>query len=1856
MDKPKQNMENGGAGNGSDELNEWEIMAQEAAKEAAEQAGVDPNNVSEDDIAYQKKMMEMARRSTDFDPLSDEEMSANETNTGINKDGEEYERMPWNRWDMYGRVGKDSKREHYDARMAWSKHVEEVAATIPRRETIRTTSMEGSDYVGEHTVPESDKEYRLRVMNAVYAEIAKEQAEDPSRKLSQIEIESLQTYYPREEGESTKDWAQRITDETGVRFGSTKTVEVKDGGEPEPIEEPEETEPITEPEPEPVEEPEEEPEQPEAEETMTDQESWDARMADAKSKFEKMHFVDGTEESDEDYERRMATLVLSNVSTEMANDLSRQLTDVELTNLADMYPRGEKETAIQWAARIKDETNISVDPRRLGDLTYDPSKYENPAEEPLTPDVERFNTPEEQEAREKHERAEKLRKLFKSDALKYLCEMYNVSPDDIDGFDDDEIIAMYRAFGQKLEDFAKNELGMTDEDLQRIAQDGSAMDLILKYNEYLKKKLHGEDEPSTEDGEQNEAMEAEKAALIEQIDWLDLRNFLKEEGLRISDIENMSIEELKDLKERLRKRMVESLDIEDMMDVLKADGFRIKDLEEADFERLVDIREAYRMRFISDCDTEANADKLKEWDIRVIDLQQMTLEELIDLKKRLAAENGQGAVTEEEPVPEEREPLVAVMIDRERDAKIAARALAEEMFQNKLNGEGKKIGRMGRWWRQMVFGQMLKDATMLKYEREALDAIKEGKADVRGVNVDQFWDKNGDGASGKIVERLTMAYVNGIEDSLLHGAAGNEMTTYGVELDENGNKVVFKYSEGGNRKEAVDADSVEAKSTIAIREAVAAFASGTMNEDDFREAVKREKANMAKEGLDDSLMADTLLEVAQAAKERFNHEESIENVMEGFRFINADYQAQVRTEVHRSKIDEISEKISGKLGFAQPEVIAAAAGIALFFTQRGASTVARSFAPLAGGALVSGTFAAFKEHNRVAVDRAELARRIARGEEIGKTKYDQQMEQTNYKNYTATELTNGLREAIASGDADQIQQRLAAIEVLSQIGDSEKIDLITFSGGDSTTIEDERLALDVQIAQAKVELRNRGIENNSQTYVDAANRASEFIRSDMEAKDAAFKKLQRKRVAAQFAKTAVVGVATAVVGQEVAAAFNPSSYGIFDKINDSLDIRFAPLGIGVNNVDAHRTLLAGALGITQTEIQITHDVVRAAEASGAHLTQQEIDQLRKEGYTVNGRNVTTYTTSSHTEQMTGSEFMRENGVHVSREWGSNGTSVSEGNELGLWRANDGHLYTHMHGNSFSYDGTTYNFDDVAQTGNVSLLVTLSRDAQSTPISVPGVLGPDGQLSFVSSDPAINDILSSGRYAFTEVAYDTGAVASNGAHEMFVFATHVGSNNVSETFEKVVTETIPHVDTVYDVIGFETNAEKIIEHANLIDGGIPLPFVTRKNLTRGEKGQSHGPRGPETFNPGNGGSGHTGDNTPPAPTPNGGTGSTGTNRQPNPPAPGPNGPSGPAPNNGEQTPNNNEQTPSGEQTPSQPTSETEPQQPSRPEAQSVANGEPITLSSDQLRQMLANETYPDTMVARAEYAIQLWNQYTTEQRRAILAGDYSSFDSSDLIKSDYDFLIAKNIIRPDVAPDISRLQSVVDLGGVWGKQATRAEFTDDEIDAIELGDANRKQIKDAIAVWNAASEQDRIAFLKGDGRIGTPVNDAGIALMHLGHPYIGFAEDVANLKQEASEGAVRIRQERERREAEEREQRIQQDMAEASNFQTITNPVFAPFIKVTNDRIDAMNGRNMGDAEHEVIREAISTWNRESRSNRRMMAVGNYDVLRQRLLREKSANEVEAYIAKMKDSMKTLEQYGIVAFPKVASDGERAEAA
>ncbi|MDR3298112.1 MAG: hypothetical protein LBT19_01945 [Candidatus Nomurabacteria bacterium] len=844
----------------------------------------------------------------------------------------------------------------------------------------------------------------------------------------------------------------------------------------------------------------------------------------------------------------------------------------------------------------------------------------------------------------------------------------------------------------------------------------------------------------------------------------------------ISDVKNLTDEELKDLYEKWAGRNTEEAEIEKSREEMLGELFGMEGAKW--ISEVMGIQSMSEVKNLSD-------------------------EELRNLYAQWTEYKNKDEAGEEAEEADEKKSLIAVNLDRTRDAEAAARDIAERMLREDLADGGKLKRLIKSIWRGNLFrGYYVEKNKKLAYER-----ILEKQGGEDGELADHDWQSR----SEATIDRFISEY-----DEMIHEKAGEW-------------------------KNALPEDHPAA---VAAKEAISKFARGEVDEANFTEEMDRVKAMLRDEkgNSKGEVVLDNYLELARAAKGRFEHEEGIESIMEGFKLINGEARANVRTEAHLKALDKLMDRYEhSKFGrFLPPEIVAGAASVGVWLAQAGAKSAVRAATLGLGGAVVTGVVAGMKEGSRVSTDRAQMSREMASGLAPGASKYDKAVGETLYAMTDATKLTGDLRAAIESGDRATLAGVLAVAETRTKMSDERNIDLICYS--DPTRVEEERFALDLARAEARVKLRE--LAPNADDALNQTMGAVEKILDEgtegapgIKARDAAFKKLRRKQMIKQGIKTGVVAAGTMIVSQEVMAAFDPNSYGIADKV---FNLK--------NNADANNTLLAGMLGFKGPDglAIIGSERIDAQEANGVKLTDEQVAQLKQEGYTVN--RFETNTLESRDIDMSASEYAREYGTEVGRDgWGSNGTTAFDGNELRAhYTTNGDGIVTRMTGNSTTWGGETIDFDQAVSEGKIKAFISLTGDSQKTPLEVTGQLVSNGsQLEFIPEPGTVAaECFQDGKFIgkYFEVAFDNG-VTEDGVQHMIPLATVVGRGMENAVLPATVE--VPVTDVLYNVIGFDQVTEKAGEAAaeRLTGLGIMLPFVRRDNLSRARRRERSGDTAP-----------------------------------------------------------------------------------------------------------------------------------------------------------------------------------------------------------------------------------------------------------------------------------------------------------------------------------------------------------------------------------------------------------------------------
>ena len=936
-------------------------------------------------------------------------------------------------------------------------------------------------------------------------------------------------------------------------------------------------------------------------------------------------------------------------------------------------------------------------------------------------------------------------------------------------------------------------------------------------------------------------------------DYLELLGITDEviDGMSISDVndlfegfENRDSEEgQKKTKEIVLADLDNLLKDEEFKKWLEAQGINADELRDKDPKEIRDILNRYNSENSSESneDKESDAEKLKELRDRITKLaaDDPDFEEFLKGKgidsydyTKLGADKLQELLDEyekrqgKEPSLPEMKNIAVAELDVERDVRDAIRAEADRMHTEYLQGiegydeNGRPIiraGRARRFVRRIIFGSMFKEANIVHYERQVREEFENGTRKL---------DKSG-------IERFTMAYAHEAEDVLIHEHAGEDYNAYSVKVDEDGNEYVERRFLGENGQietERVDDDSKVAQNTIDLRDAIRDFAAGSIDERTLRARIDDIRRDENGE-INRAYSIDNYVEAAIAARENIEHGYAMENVMEGFAYINGEARRNVRTQEHRDNLDRITHALLSNrvTRFIPPEAIAVGVGAVANIGKFGASVAARAGFAL-GGVAVSGAMAGMKERARVTRERSVAQRRLAQGGELGGTKFDRQLGETIQEMASAEELTanlNSAMEALNNEDASEeernqalnlLRAQLGSVEALVTISDRDGIDMIRYTNGDNETIENQRLRMDIARAEARSLLLENGVTQEelarTREYLERDTYESE--EDGLNAKEAAFRSLRRRRALKRAAATAAIGAATTLGTQELNAAFNDDVHGIWDHLTHHQD-----------NDGAMQTLLARAFGMEQSATTVETAISQGVDEATA------AQYRNREGFTVKEAGTRTVTENGQISQ---SEYLEQHGESLHRNWFNNNTEAYDGNELGIHTSESGGFITSMSGVS-TRGGESLSFG-----GGEGIKGYLTLNSGQAPIEVAGKV-VNGQVDFSEGLNALGlgDIGRTGAYKFFEVAKVAGENA-DGSLDINVLATSVGNGFGDGMIGSTISREVPIFDVIQTVTHDGTSGVQI-------PGFVTIPF-SRRGITFGERGRKFEPTEPRFGGGGN----------------------------------------------------------------------------------------------------------------------------------------------------------------------------------------------------------------------------------------------------------------------------------------------------------------------------------------------------------------------------------------------------------------------
>ena len=805
--------------------------------------------------------------------------------------------------------------------------------------------------------------------------------------------------------------------------------------------------------------------------------------------------------------------------------------------------------------------------------------------------------------------------------------------------------------------------------------------------------------------------------------------------------------------------------------------------------------------------------------------------------------------------------LKLVILDQSKDARDAARDQADERLSEELT-EG---GRVKRFVNGIWKGNVAKEFYRQRYTQEALGHIEESQ------NV--------------------LTHETGLSIESRGRAINATIERFQTEHDE------VIHVDAGEKREILDADSEIATT---FKSLIRRYAQGDLNDTTLREErtrfmqAYRENHNEAAfgEGL---VTTDNMTEIARAVMGAVEHGESLDHVIANMQVVTGEARSGVRTEARYNKVDAVIDKLSkSKVGsIVGPEIVVSAVTLAATAAKWGSQSVLsatlKTIAPGAG----AGVWAGLRENKRMKDERSQHSREMAQGKEFSSdADRRNEIEATRYESVSAQYLTDSVREFSEAERLDEGDEALkAALDALAQVqsridlSNKRNIDLISYS--DAAAVGDERMALDVARAEARVALEHRltpevrdalGLESDVSVR-DLVNQRSldyiELIDEDLSAKDRAFKILKAKRVA----KAAAIGVATGLVGgviaQEFIAAADPTRAGLFEKAwgakneisadglqHQTLLEGFAEGGDRVLHTDASDIYRAyptaadselGSLSLSNdhTMVENGDGTISLVDPNGhatveglainpdGSLPQESLDRLDAAGMAVEDHSFDKEITTTTSVEVNGDQFVQNHlaeTTQVKRDfWYGNDTpGVYDQNELRVFWGGQGGIVdggyqlsaAGMTAGGSWQGGESVDWNQASANGNLFMSISATVDTQTQTFMVP--IGPDGAINIPADSPAGHFFTNVDGHAKFTGAYaevvQTAGVDENGVVHMRPLATLVGSGGDGPITDTVVTTTTEHhAEYIITTEGYDTTVQNFTEAAPV------LPIASRRSM-------------------------------------------------------------------------------------------------------------------------------------------------------------------------------------------------------------------------------------------------------------------------------------------------------------------------------------------------------------------------------------------------------------------------------------------
>ncbi len=634
-----------------------------------------------------------------------------------------------------------------------------------------------------------------------------------------------------------------------------------------------------------------------------------------------------------------------------------------------------------------------------------------------------------------------------------------------------------------------------------------------------------------------------------------------------------------------------------------------------------------------------------------------------------------------------------------------------------------------------------------------------------------------------------------------------------------------------------------------IKDLIKQFAAGNIDEDvltaekgrllhNYGQDVHKKDRN---KGL---LYADNIVDVAKNAKAAFAHYGGLDEIDKALNtpgtIMMGEARVGVRTEAHYGATDKVLDKLhkTGVGLLVNESTIGVTTAAAMVFGKFASRKALSAFTKFATVGASAGIVAGLRENLHVKQERRQHMREMAEGgqpdEIVGKRR--ERLEATRYETKHVDILSRNLDTALGEIDTspDKLQAALSAISETAariKLSDENAIDLIQYNG--TTSVETDRLNLDIRLAQTKVALKNQlaglddaGLEaagfttrdvdelvgNRVGTLIDAAN-------GDISSKDQAFNKYRREQVLKAAAIGMVGGMAVGEVLQNARALVSNELQAIYEKNGPGESHRTLVAGIfghGSPNTSVGEQVPVNAhtlvdvpkgynLGQQNGHWELSHGntTVDVGFNADGHLTAASQQALAEHNLIFNQTSSGTHATVTHeTVTRTPEEYLKEHPnkfTNITRTWEDNDTPQFDHNELRLDWGNNGTGIDAKGNYEFNvagmspdgswHEGVHVNAQDGIHNGTMKIALSMTEGTQ-THVALVDVDAQGNAHVDPNSFLGRSLFEDQGGHAKFDGAYAEAVLVSNpvgGEAQAHVLATVVG-----ESQPKLASESITHV--------------------------------------------------------------------------------------------------------------------------------------------------------------------------------------------------------------------------------------------------------------------------------------------------------------------------------------------------------------------------------------------------------------------------------------------------------------------------------